>query len=163
MLGLKLNHVSKRGHRRIWWKKVHKQFIMNTYIILFLTQHNEPINKTRDHSVYVPNQWEATLKYNFVSRRLGTSTKWSLKTNFRHQLRVSLTLCFADDITTDCAIYYKHDQNQPFLCAMIIHWLYLQRLKKINVHTSMTGKMPFRWVKDSQFIETATLIVWTSW
>ena len=32
----------------------------------------------RDHSVYVPSQWETTLQCNVVSHWLGEYTKWSL-------------------------------------------------------------------------------------
>ena len=36
------------------------------------------LSSSRDHFVYVPSQWEATLQCNVVSHWLGTYTKWSL-------------------------------------------------------------------------------------
>ena len=36
--------------------------------------------RLRDHSVYVPSQWETTLQCNVVSHWLGTYTEWTLET-----------------------------------------------------------------------------------
>ena len=62
---------------------------------------------SRDHSVYVPSQWETTLQCNVVSHWPVTYTKWSM-------CPANERLCY---IVTSSLIGCVHAQNDP--CFMI--------------------------------------------
>ena len=62
-----------------WKEKIHKiSVVVYNYISWFVSCICERVCVDRDHSVYVPSQWEMTLQCNVISHWLGAYTKWSL-------------------------------------------------------------------------------------
>ena len=78
----------------------------------------------RDHFVYAPSQWEATLQCNVVSHWLDAFIKWSLHTS-------NAFFCVPRNTTNTCLAWLRV-KPQVFLVGRILHGGHICLLEVMN-------------------------------
>ena len=112
---------------------------------------------SRDHFVYAPSQWEATLLCNVVSHWLGANTKWSLEQS-RLEAMTHTWRHRYDSAHTVLAM--RKGFSWTFIVMMIFNIAYL-RIVDLGSMPVITGSGRYEKVKPVVMLRSPMLTVMT--